>query len=184
MKIGVFIGSFNPVHNGHVKIVNELLKCLDKIIVVPTGNYWDKNDLIDIKHRINMWKYFETDRIIIDEQNNDLKYTYLILDNLKNKYQNDDLYLIIGADNIVDFDKWCNYKDILKYHLIIINRNDIDIKYYIKKFNIKNYLIVNIDNINISSTLIRKLINDDNKLNNLIDKNVLKYIKNNRLYGE
>ena len=34
MKIGVFVGSFNPVHNGHVKIVNELLKCLDKIIVV------------------------------------------------------------------------------------------------------------------------------------------------------
>ena len=184
MKIGVFAGSFNPVHNGHVKIVNELLKYLDKIIVVPTGNYWDKNDLIDIKHRINMWKYFETDRIIIDEENNDLKYTYLVLNSLKNKYLNDDLYLIIGADNIVYFDKWCNYKDILKHHLIIINRNDIEIKYYIKKFNIKNYLIVNIDNINISSTLIRKLINNDNKLNKLVDKNVLKYIKNNRLYGE
>ena len=163
MKIGVFVGSFNPVHNGHIKIVNELLNYLDKIIVVPTGNYWNKNDLIDIKHRINMWKYFETDRIIIDEKNNDLKYTYLILDNLKYKYPNDDLYLIIGADNIIEFDKWCNYKDVLKHNLIIINRNSINIKYYIDKFNIKNYLIVDIDNTNISSTLIRKLI-QENKL--------------------
>ena len=184
MKVGVFVGSFNPVHNGHIKIVNELLKYLDKIIVVPTGNYWNKKDLINIKHRINMWKYFETDRIIIDEENNNLKYTSLVLNSLKKRYLNDDLYLIIGADNIVDFDKWYNYKNILKHHLIIINRNDIDIKYYIKKFDIENYLIVNIDDINISSTLIRKLINDNNKLNNLVDKNVLEYIKNNRLYGE
>ena len=184
MKIGVFVGSFNPVHNGHIKIVNELLNYLDKIIVVPTGNYWNKNDLIDIKHRINMWKYFETDRIIIDEKNNDLKYTYLILDNLKYKYPNDDLYLIIGADNIIEFDKWCNYKDILKNNLIIINRNDIDIKYYINKFNIKKYLIINVDNMNISSTLIRKLIKQNNKINKLVDDKVLEYIKNNRLYEE
>ena len=184
MKIGVFVGSFNPVHNGHVKIVNELLKCLDKIIVVPTGNYWDKNDLIDIKHRINMWKYFETDRIIIDEKNNDLKYTYLVLDSLKNKYLNDDLYLIIGADNIVDFDKWYNYKDILKHNLIIINRNDIDIKYYIKKFNIEKYLIVNIDDMNISSTMIRKLIKENAEINSFVNEKVLKYIKTNKLYKE
>lgn len=184
MKIGVFVGSFNPVHNGHIKIVKKILNYLDKIIVVPTGNYWNKNDLIDIKHRINMWKYFETDRIIIDEENNNLKYTYLVLDNLKKRYLNDNLYLIIGADNIVDFDKWYNYKDILKHHLIIINRNDINIKYYIKKFNIEKYLIIKIDNINISSTLIRNLIKDKNtdKLNKLIDKKIIDYIYDNQLY--
>lgn len=184
MKIGVFVGSFNPVHNGHVKIVNELLNYLDKIIVVPTGNYWNKNYLIDIKHRINMWKYFESDKIIIDEENNDLRYTYLILDNLKKRYLNDNLYLIIGADNIIEFDKWCNYKAILKNNLIIINRNDIDIKYYINKFNIKKYLIINVDNMDISSTLIRNLIKQNNKINKLVDEKVLKYIKNNRLYEE
>ena len=184
MKIGVFVGSFNPVHNGHVKIVNELLNYLDKIIVVPTGNYWNKNDLINIKHRINMWKYFANDRIIIDEENNNLEYTYLVLNNLKNKYINDELNLIIGADNIVNFDKWRNYEDVLKHNLIIINRNSINIKYYIDKFNIKNYLIVDIDNTNISSTLIRKLIQENNVLDNLIDKRVLKYIKDNKLYKE
>ena len=184
MKIGVFVGSFNPVHNGHVKIVNELLKYLDKIIVVPTGNYWNKKDLINIKHRINMWKYFETDRIIIDEENNNLKYTSLVLNSLKKRYLNDDLYLIIGADNIVDFDKWYNYKNILNHHLIIINRNDIDIKYYIKKFNIEKYLIVNIDDMNISSTMIRKLIKENAEINSFVNEKVLKYIKTNKLYKE
>ena len=184
MKIGIFVGSFNPVHNGHIKIVNELLKYLDKIIVVPTGNYWDKKNLIAIKHRINMWKYFETDKIIIDEENNNLEYTYLVLNSLKKKYPNDELNLIIGADNVVNFDKWCNYQDILNHKLIIVNRNNIDIKYYINKFNIKKYLIVDLDSINISSTLIRSLIKDKNtfQLNKLINKKIIDYIYDNQLY--
>ena len=48
MKIGIFVGSFNPVHKGHIKIVKHLLtkKYLDKVLIVPTGNYWNKNNLI------------------------------------------------------------------------------------------------------------------------------------------
>ena len=50
MKIGVYVGSFNPVHKGHIKIVNHLIKnkYVDKVLVIPTGNYWDKNDLLSI----------------------------------------------------------------------------------------------------------------------------------------
>ena len=185
MKIGIFVGSFNPLHKGHIKIVDYLLaKYLDKIIVIPTGTYWDKKDLIDIKHRINMWKLFENDKIIIDTENNNLKYTSLILENIKNKYPNDSLYLIIGADNIVDFNKWYHYQDIIKNNLIIINRNNIDIKLYLNKYNIKNYLIINIENINISSTTIRNLIKNNNldELHNLVDQKIIKYIYDNNLY--
>ena len=69
MKIGVYVGSFNPVHIGHIHIVNYLINnnYLDKVIIIPTGNYWDKNDLIDIKHRINMLKFYENDRIMIND---------------------------------------------------------------------------------------------------------------------
>ena len=61
MKIGVYVGSFNPPHKGHIRIVNHLLdkKYLDKIIIVPTGNYWDKLDLVETSHRINMFRYYE-----------------------------------------------------------------------------------------------------------------------------
>ena len=50
MKKGIFIGSFNPPHLGHLDMMNYLLdkKIIDKICVVPTGNYWDKNNLVDI----------------------------------------------------------------------------------------------------------------------------------------
>ena len=81
MKLGVFVGSFNPVHKGHIKIVNYILEknYVDKVLIIPTGNYWDKNDIIDIKHRINMLKYYETDKIKIDNTLNDIQYTYQII---------------------------------------------------------------------------------------------------------
>lgn len=183
MKIGVYVGSFNPVHKGHIQIVNELLNDLDKVIIVPTGNYWNKNDLVDINHRINMWKFYQNEKIIINETLNNLKYTYLILNELSKIYN--ELFLIIGADNLIEFDKWQNYQQILNYDLIIINRNNIDINYYLNKYNIKKYIIKNNLKLNISSTMIRNLIKENkfDKLNQFLDDNVLNYIKKYKLYG-
>ena len=181
MKIGVYVGSFNPVHIGHIKIVNEILdKYLDKVIIVPTGNYWDKKDLIDIKHRINMLKLFENKQIIIDSKNNNYEYTYQILNNLKKEYNNDKLYLIIGADLIPKFHLWKNIDELLKYNILIINRDNIDINKYIKEFKSNNFIIANnIEQIDISSTLIR---NDLSVRKKYLDKKVLKYINDNNLY--
>ena len=59
MRIGVYVGSFDPVHNGHEKIVNHLLNknYLDKIIIIPTGNYWDKQNITKLNHREKMLKH-------------------------------------------------------------------------------------------------------------------------------
>ena len=91
MNIGVFVGSFNPPHKGHIGIVNYLInkKILDKIIIIPTGNYWDKQDLINIDDRINMLKFYENDKIIIDNKHNNMEYTYLIMNSLKEEYPHD-----------------------------------------------------------------------------------------------
>ena len=185
MKIGVFVGSFNPVHKGHIRIINYLLdRYLNKVIVVPTGNYWDKTDLIDINHRINMLKNYQNSRIIIDEDNNEVEYTYQVLKNLSKKYIDDELYLIIGADNIVHFDKWVKYEELLKYNLIIINRNDVDIKYHLNRMNKKDKYIITeqLPNINLSSTSIRDNIKNIDNSNDMLDKEVLEYIKDNNLY--
>ena len=63
MKLGIYIGSFNPPHKGHIKVINYLLDndYVDKILVVPTGNYWDKQDLVDIRDRIKMLQFYEND---------------------------------------------------------------------------------------------------------------------------
>jgi len=187
MKIGVYVGSFNPPHKGHIKIANHLINnYLDKVIIIPTGNYWEKLDLVNINDRINMLKFYESENIIIDNKNNNLEYTYQILNNLKLEYKDDELYLIIGADNIINFYKWMNYKEILTYNLIILNRNNIDILEYLEKLNKKDkYIIVNdLPNIDISSTMIRnKLNNKDYDLSSYIDDYILNYIKENNLYG-
>lgn len=186
MKIGVYVGSFNPPHKGHIKIVNHLMdNYLDKIIIIPTGNYWEKLDLVNINDRINMLKFYESENIIIDNKNNNLKYTYQILNNLKLEYKEDELYLIIGADNIINFDKWMNYKEILTYNLIILNRNNIDILEYLKKLDKKDkYVIVNdLPSIDISSTMIRNNLNNkDYDLSMYMDDYILNYIRENNLY--
>ena len=187
MKIGIYVCSFNPPHKGHLKIVNHLINnYLDKVIIIPTGNYWNKLDLVSIDDRINMLKIYENEKIIIDTKNNNIEYTYQILEKLSKEYSMDELYLIIGADNIINFDKWKNYQDILKYNLIILNRSNIDIIKYLYKLNKKDkYIIVNdLPNIDISSTMIRNKIKEQDTKNilELIDENVYEYIEKNNLY--
>ena len=181
MKLGIYIGSFNPPHIGHIDITNYLLhnKIVDKILIVPTLNYWNKNNLIDIKHRINMLKLIENDKIKIDTKNNKYIYTYELMRKLKEEYKKYELYLIIGADNIIEFNKWKNYEELLNYKIIIMNRDNIDIYKYIKKYNTNNFIVINdYKSIKISSTEIRNNLNKE-----FLDKKILKYIKKNKLYG-
>ena len=182
MKIGVYVGSFNPVHVGHIHIVNYLIdnNYLDKVIIIPTGNYWDKNDLIDIKHRINMLKFYESDKILINDKLNNYDYTYQVLDKLKEEYINDYLYLIMGADNIINFHKWKNIDNILKNKVIVLNRNDINIEDYIDGFYKNKFIIINnFKPINISSTDIRE---NYKKYIKYLDKRVYNYINEFNLY--
>lgn len=180
MKLGIYIGSFNPPHIGHIHIVTYLLdnKIIDKVLIVPTESYWDKQNLAPLKDRINMLKFFETKDIIVDTKNNNYPYTYLLMRTLKKKYPNIELYLIIGADNIINFDKWKNYKELLQYKIIIMNRGNIDINSYTNKYPQGNFITLkDFPNVNISSTEIRNNLNPK-----YLDKKVLKYIKKNKLY--
>lgn len=184
-RIGVFVGSFDPVHKGHTHIINYLLEnnYLDKVIVIPTGAYWDKSLSASLEDRINMLKFFENDKVEILTQYNNLEYTYMIFEELEKVYPASYLYLIIGADNIVEFDKWKNYEQLLKHKIIVVNRNNINIDEYIEKFDKRENLIVvnNFDSIPISSTEIRQNV-DNQDVKKYIDDRVYKYIKDNNLY--
>ena len=187
MKIGIYTGSFNPVHNGHIKIANYLIdNYLDKLIVIPTGNYWHKTNLVDLKHRINMFKIFESDKLIVDTKRNEYGYNYKILQDVSKEYPDAELYLVLGADNIVNFDKWMYKEELLKYNFIIINRDNIDIKYYLDKLGKKDKYIITKDLpiLDISATKIREAIEykKDDILKENIDERVLEYIKENNLY--
>lgn len=180
MRLGIYVGSFNPVHVGHIHVVNYLLEnnYVDKILLLPTPSYWDKTNLLDMNDRINMLKVYENDKVIVDTKHNNYPYTYQVLNSLKKDYKDDELYLIIGSDNIEKFDLWEHVDEILENKVIVVRRDDTDIEKYTAKFNTNNFIIVNeFKPIDISSSRIR-----NNKDYNYLDKEVYNYIKENNLY--
>lgn len=188
MRKGVYVGSFDPVHKGHRMVVDYLLKnnYVDSVIVIPTGSYWDKDKMIDVRYRIEMWNCYENDKIIIDKRYNQLEYTYMILDRLRSD-GDDELYLIIGADNILYFDKWKNYQEIINNNkILVIPRDGIDIKNNIYKYdNRDNFIVVDgFCEMDVSSREIRKLLMNKryDEVEKYLDKEVIEYIKKNKLY--
>lgn len=191
MKIGIFGGCFNPPHKMHKSIALELIenKYLDKVIYVPTGNKYNKPNLIDSKHRYNMLELMIKDNHNLSisdyELKNTLTYTYQTLDYFDDKYKDDDIYFICGSDNLKEITTWKNYKYIISnYKLLVIKRNDDDLNDILKSINSKNITIANVNLDNISSTKIRKLIklNSTGSLIYSLDKEVAKYIEKNCLY--
>lgn len=185
MKIGIYIGSFNPPHKGHKKIINYLLtnKYVDKILIIPTGNYWHKQNLININDRINMLKYYENKKIKVDTLYNNYQYTYQILRELTKKYNKEDLYLILGADNIINFDKWDNFNELLTYNILIVNRDNIDVNSYIKEYPANKISLVNgIKTVDICSTTLRNNLKYGKDTSDYIDRGILDYIVIHKLY--
>lgn len=192
MKIGIFGGCFNPPHKMHKDIAVNLINnnYVDKVIYVPTGNKYQKRELLSDSDRYNMIKLMiqDYDNLLVSdyEFNTELTYTYQTLDYFKNKYNNDDVYFIMGADNLAEFDTWKNYQYILQnYKLLVINRDSFDKQKLLEKYkDYKENIIFAKQDINfISSSYIRNNINDS-RVAMYLDKAVLNYIKLNNLYDK
>lgn len=184
MKIGIYCGSFAPVHKGHITFVKEVLKSkiVDKVLIVPTISYWDKEINISLKDRINMLKLYETKKIEIETKLNNVKSTYEGFTKYQKKHPKDELYLILGTDNIVNFEKWINYQKMLEYPFIILKRKPYTKKYIVqrmKDLNKTNYYILNTKTIDISSTYIRENIDKPKLIKDKVDNKVYKYLKEN-----
>ena len=94
----------------------------------------------------------------------------------------DEIYFICGSDNLKEITTWKNYDYILdNFKLIVIRRNNDDINEILSKINSKNIVIPNINSDNISSSYIRKNINNK-KILKIMDENIVKYIIENNLY--
>lgn len=183
MKIGIFGGCFNPPHNMHKDIARNLInqKYLDKVIYVPTGNCYKKENLIKAEDRYQMLKIMTEDdsNLLVDdiEMKSNLIYTYQTLDYFREKFKEDEIYFICGSDNLKQITTWKNYQYILDhYKLLVIKRghNNILSKY-------KNVIEANIPSSKISSTMIRKKIKN-NQVEKYLDNKVMDYIKMKGLY--
>ena len=179
MRIAVYPGSFNPVHKGHIRIARYLLQkeITDRVLIVPTGNYWDKQNLLPLKDRIAMLKIFEKDGIVVEEEANELPYTYQLMRELRKRYPDDKLQLVLGADNLPRFDEWKNYKELLKYPFLLVRRNGIDIRKEMAELNKSDYRILLLKEMAVSSSYIREHLENYEEVRRMLDVRVWRYLK-------
>lgn len=187
MKIGFFGGSFNPPSYVHINLAKELIykQLVEKVIFVPVGDYYKKEELINSKHRINMLKLAieeETNFAVdtIATESNIQLYASDVFKLIKVKYKNDDIFFIMGSDNYRKMPTWKNYKELIsKYNIIVIERE----RKQIRKTNNKKIFQVIPENLQeIDSSKIRKMIKNNENAGKFLNKKVLTYIKENTLY--
>ena len=134
MKIALYLGSFNPFHNGHLSVVKTALNDfkMDKVIIVPSmQNPWKKEKALDINKRIDIiLKYLDNTKLInyiyienIEEKLIPPYYSYATLHALKNKYCNDEVFVLVGSDTMYDIPNWMHGEAIIQdYNFLIVDR--------------------------------------------------------------
>ena len=129
MKIGLYFGSFNPIHNGHLAIAQFLMQksLFDQIwmVVSPNNPLKDKSDLAPENDRLNIVKLAIQDIPYLHACDIEFSlpapsYTIETLNELEKQYPNDEFSLILGADNIENFHKWKRYEEILKRYMLYV----------------------------------------------------------------
>lgn len=200
MRIGIFGGTFNPPHNGHKRLADEIMKAasLDKIIVIPTCSppHKESKELPSGAHRLKMCEmlftedcYFVSD-IEINRQGK--SYTYDTVCQLKKEYPDDELFLIVGSDMLLSFHKWYRYEDILScVTLCVASRED-----EISKNDLSDYaektlklspanngiIIADIEPCVVSSTNVREQISLGLDNCDMTSREVFDYARINLLY--
>lgn len=190
-NIGLFFGTFNPIHVGHLIIANHFAEFsdLDEIwlVVTPHNPHKKKSNLLEDTHRLAMV------RIAVEEYPNlkasniefDLpqpNYTVNTLALLEEKYPDKTFCLIMGEDNLKSFHKWKNFEVILDRHPIYlyprISEGVIETKFSKHPKIIKVAAPI----VEISSTFIRKSIQSNKNIRPLLPQNVWQYIDEMNFY--
>jgi nicotinate-nucleotide adenylyltransferase len=190
-QVGLYFGTFNPIHVGHLTIANHLVEYsdLDQVwfVVTPHSPFKKKSTLLDNNQRYQM-----VDRAVENYPKlkaSDIEfglpqpnYTINTLTYLEEKYPDYTFALIMGEDNLKSFHKWKNYELILKNHPVFvyprISQGDIE-----SQFN-KHPKIYKIDApiMELSSTFIRKSIKAGKNVRPLLPENVWKYLDEMNFY--
>lgn len=191
MKIGIYGGTFNPPHIGHLIVAERVCTelSMDKIMFIPSFISPHKQDgeseLAD--HRFAMTKLAVSDNLKFTYSDYEVlkketSYTINTLEHLKQKYQSDSFFIIIGMDNYLTFHLWKEPTRVLELAtLVVMNRPN-----YPKQINevigTKNTLFVDVPNIDISSSDIRRRVKENRSIRYLVPNDVEEYIHTNRLF--
>jgi nicotinate-nucleotide adenylyltransferase len=191
MKIGLYFGTFNPIHVGHLIIANHMAEHsdLDQVwmVVTPHNPLKKKSTLLDDYHRLQMVHLAAEDFPKIKPSDIEFKltqpnYTVNTLVHLQEKYPDHEFSLIMGEDNLKSFHKWKNYEAILEHHDIYVYPR---ISSEIDNLTFKNHAKIHLIDapvVEISSTFIRDNIKKGKNIQPLLPLKVWEYIDHNNFY--
>jgi nicotinate-nucleotide adenylyltransferase len=182
-KTGLFFGSFNPIHNGHLMLAKYILNEYDLneiwFVVSPQNPLKDKKSLLDEHHRLQLVRLAVEDEPRFRASDIEFKlekpsYTINTLVHLKEKYKKH-FVLLMGADSALSLKKWKNYEAILEaYEVYVYPRIGDDTEAIMKHKNIK---IIKAPQIEISATYIRQAIKAKKDVRFLLSEKVYQYVK-------
>ena len=195
MKIGLYFGTFNPIHIGHLIIANHMAEHsdLDQIwmVVTPHNPHKQKNTLLDDYHRLHMVHLATEDFPKIKPSDIEFKlpqpnYTINTLVHLQEKHPNYEFSLIMGDDNLNSLHKWKNYEAILQHHHIYVyprlNSGEINEEFVnLPKFRDKIHKI-DAPVVELSSTFIRESIKNNKNVIPMLPHKVWEYVEHNLFY--
>ena len=190
MNIGIFSGSFNPIHVGHLILANYIVEFteIDEIcfLVTPQNPMKETNELADEDDRLEMTKLALTDyaKLLVSDFEFTLpkpSYSINTLDALKKAYPENTFSLIIGADNWEVFDRWKDFEAILADYKIYVYPR-LDYRISIPKKLKANVEALDSPIIEISSTFIRESIKRGKDIRAFVPEAAYKYIKDKKLY--
>lgn len=191
MKIGLYFGTFNPIHIGHLIIANHFAEYsgLDQIwmVVTPHNPLKNKQTLLDDYQRLQLVFLATEDYPKIKPSDIEFKlsqpnYTVNTLAHLQDKHPQHEFSLIMGEDNLKSLHKWKNHEVILQNHEIYVYpRISSELENSIYKTNPKIH-VIDAPIVEISSTFIRENIKNKKNVQPLLPSKVWKYIDHNNLY--
>ncbi len=190
MKIGLYFGSFNPIHIGHMIIANHVLShCkIDRLwfVVSPHNPLKETSSLLNENHRLHLVRLAIENESKFKASNIEFSlprpsYTIDTISYLSDKYPQHEFSIVMGSDSFFNIKKWKNYKELLKQCKIIIYKRpgfepDISLS--------KNIELVNAPLLDISSTYIRNLIKEKKSIRYLVKDEVMEDILANGYYSK
>ena len=191
MKIGLYFGTFNPIHVGHLIIANHMVENsdLDEIwmVVTPHNPFKKKSSLLDNHHRLELVYKATEEYTKIKASNIEFKlpqpnYTAHTLAHISDLYKDKQFCLIMGEDNLKSFHKWKNFETILEHHKIYVYPRISEGKITTQFDEHPKIHKIAAPIVQVSSTMIRNGIKDGKNIKPMLTKEVWSYIDEMNFY--